>query len=339
LAADWLAPAAGDEALEQAGEDVGPADGKQLAVGPDGVAVLVGQGLGHGGALGVADHGDGQGAGQQGDQVVPADRRDDEPGRGALDPADDLDPVAGQPEQGDHGDAGQDHGQGRRQGGGQAPGREQHGQAAQPDRRRPGVGVVQPGQQVAELGEEVAVALGHAQQLGDLADDDGQPQPEHEPGLDPGRDEAGHKPHVEQPEQGQHQPDEDGQGGRQGPEAGHVAGGHGRDQGGGDGGGRGGRADDQLARGPEQGVAEQPGEGGEQAGLRGQVGDLGVGDRLGHDQGPGGQGGHHVAPQPGPPVVGQPVKGGDQPGQPARPRVGRGHQGPATTRAVGRGIR
>jgi hypothetical protein len=126
-------------------------------------------------------------------------------------------------------------------------GREQHGQAAEPDGRRPQVGVVQAGEQVAELGEEVAVTLGDAQQLGHLADDDGQPEPEHEPGLDTGRDEAGHEPHVEQAEQGQHHPDEDGQHGRQGPEPGHVAGGHGGDQGGGNGRGRGGGADDQLA--------------------------------------------------------------------------------------------
>jgi hypothetical protein len=77
--------------------------------------------------------------------------------------------------------------------------------------------------------------------------------------------------------------------------------------------GRGG-ADHQLPRAAEQGVAEQPGEGGEQPGLRRQLGDLGVGDRLGHDQCPGGQGGHHVAAQPGPLVVAEPVQGGQQPG-------------------------
>ena len=128
--------------------------------------MLVGQGLGHGRALGVADHGDGQGAGEEGDQVVPADRRQDQGGHGPLDPADDLDPTVGQPEQGDHDDAGNDHAKGRRQGGDDAPGGEQQGQAAEPDRGRPGVGVVEPGERVAELWEEVALAPGTPSSLG-----------------------------------------------------------------------------------------------------------------------------------------------------------------------------
>ena len=70
---------------------------------------------------------------------------------------------------------------------------------------------------------------------------------------------------------------------------------------------RGGGADDQLAAGAEQGVAEQPGEGGEQPGLGRQPGDLGIGDRLGDHQGPGGEGGDDVRTQPGAPVVPQPA--------------------------------
>lgn len=185
---------------------------------------------------------------------------------------------------------------------------EQHGQAAQPDRDRPEVHVAEPARQVAGLGEEVALAGGHPEQLGQLADDDGQPQPEHEADLDPGGDEARHEPHPEQAEGDQDDPDQHGQEGREVGVAGGVAKGdrgHDRRR---DGRRGRGRADDQLPAGAEQAVAEQPGEGGEQPGLGRQPGDLGVGDRLRHHQRPGGQGGDDVPAQPGPPVVPQPVE-------------------------------
>jgi hypothetical protein len=108
-----LAGPAGDEALEQAGQDVGDAGGGQLPVRLDAVAVLVGQGLAHGGGLGVADDGDRQRARQQRQQLVPPDVGERRGGHGALDPADDGPAVVGQAAQGDHDDAGHHH-QGRR---------------------------------------------------------------------------------------------------------------------------------------------------------------------------------------------------------------------------------
>jgi hypothetical protein len=279
----------------------------QLTVGLDVVAVLGAHGLGHGGALGVADDGHGDRPRQQPEQVVPAHRRDGRQGDAAVDRADDLDPAGAQVEQRHQGDPGHDHGQGGGHGGRDPLQAEQDGQAAQPDGGRPAVGVAEVAQQVGGLAEEGAVAGGHAKQLGQLADDDGQPETEHEADLDPGGDEARHEPHPQQAERDQDDPDQHGQGGRGGGVALGVAEGdrgHDRRR---DGRRRGGRADDQLPAGAEQAVAEQPGEGGEQPGLGRQPGDLGVGDRLRHHQRPGGEGGDDVPPQPGTPVVPQPA--------------------------------
>jgi hypothetical protein len=300
-------PAAGDEALEQAGEDVGDADGPQLAVGLDVVTVLVGHGLGHGGALGVADDGDRDRPRQQPHQLVPAHPGDGRQRDGPVDRPDDLDPTGGQVGRGHQRDPAHDHQQGRGHAGGDPLEAEQHGQAAQPDRGRPEVHVAEPARHVAGLGEEVALAGRHPEQLGQLADDDGQPQAEHEADLDPGGDEARHEPHPEQAEGDQDDPDQHGQEGREVGVAGGVAQGdrgHDRRR---DGRRGRGRADDQLPAGAEQAVAEQPGEGGEQPGLGRQPGDLGVGDRLRHHQRPGGEGGDDVPPQPGTPVVPQPA--------------------------------
>jgi hypothetical protein len=131
--------------------------------------------------------------------------------------------VVGQVAQGDHDDAGHHHQQGRRDAGGDPLEGKQQGQAAQPDGGRPAVDVAEPGEQVPQLGEEVALALGDAQQRRHLADDDRQSQAEHEPGLHRRRDEPRHEPHVQHAQHHQDDPDEDGQGGRQLVEAGRVA--------------------------------------------------------------------------------------------------------------------
>jgi hypothetical protein len=55
---------------------------------------------------------------------------------------------------------------------------------------------------------------GDAEQLRELADDDGQAQAEHEADLDPGGDEARHEAHPQQAEPDQDDPDQQGQGGR-----------------------------------------------------------------------------------------------------------------------------
>jgi hypothetical protein len=117
------------------------------------------------------------------------------------------------------------------------------------------------GDQMPQPGEEVAPALGDAQQGRHLPDDDRQPKAEHESGLHGRGDEAGHEPDVQDAEHHQHDADQDGQGRRQVAEAGRVAQGDGRHQRRRDGRrGRGG-ADDQLPRAAEQPVAQQPAEG------------------------------------------------------------------------------
>jgi hypothetical protein len=86
------------------------------------------------------------------------------------------------------------------------------------------------GDQMPQLGEEVAPALGDAQQGRHLPDDDRQPKAEHESGLHGRGDEAGHEPDVQDAEHHQHDADQDGQGRRQVAEAGRVAQGDGRHQ-------------------------------------------------------------------------------------------------------------
>ena len=156
-----------------------------------------------------------------------------------------------------------------------------------------------------ELLEEVALLLLDAEQLGHLADDDGQGEADDEALEHRLGDEVGEEPEAQQSgAEGEHA-------GHQGEHAGErrdVVGAARRQVGDrrrGQRRGRRHRPDDEVARAAERGVEDQRRRRGVEADDRRHAGDRGVGERLGHEHRPDGEPGDEVAAQPPTVVAGQ----------------------------------
>ena len=323
--------AAHHDAAEGSRADVRQAQGDQLLVGVDLVAVPHGERAGAGQGLGVDHDGDAGGAGQQAEGVGEVDVGQMGQRQAARDRAHHGDPVGAQVKDRRGDDAEYKDGE-RRRHPGPAPQDEQQRQGHGAHQRRHQARAAQVGEVCPDRPEEVGVARHvQPQELGHLAGDDG----EREAG-DVARDHRARQERRDEPQprdagEQAERADEHGhrghEGGRLGGAGGAVGGHHRRGH---DGGGRGGRTGE-LARGAEDRVDDEGGQGRVQAGLGRHAGDLRVGHALGQQQADHGEGGDGVVAQPAPLIPGGPLCDRQQAVQPRVPhRVGR----PALLRLV-----
>ena len=168
------------------------------------------------------------------------------------------------------------------------------------DEQGGGMGVAEVGDDVPCLLEEVAAALGDAEQLGDLADDDRQREADDEP-LEHGlADEVRQEPEPQHTGDQRREPGRERQAGGEGGEPVVADRDDIRDGGRRERGGSGHRSGHQVARAAEGGVEDQRARRGVQADDRRDAGDRRVGQRLRHQHGPHRQAGDQVAAQPRP---------------------------------------
>jgi hypothetical protein len=196
-------PAAGREGLEAAPGQVGRAESAQLLVGVDPGLARGGEGAAGRDRLDERHQGD---PGRGNDQLAGhAQVGADEVGQAGRDGADQGHATVGQPggggEQDPEGDHEQRAGQRRRCPAAQP---EHEGDAGQGQDEGWPVDVAQVGQGRAELDEEVAVLLGDAQDLAELAGGDQQRGAGLEAGEDGGGDDVGQEPQPQHPGQQQH---------------------------------------------------------------------------------------------------------------------------------------
>jgi hypothetical protein len=240
--------------LEQAGGQVGGAEGAQLLVGVHRLVALGGQGLRQHGGVGHRDQGDAKGAAEQRAQVGQLDGREGQ-GRQALGQhPDDLDPLLGEVEGGNRNDAEHDGRHHPRERPPEPAQDEDHHDAGQADGQcRPvHLSTGDALDDVTGLGQQPAAVDREPAQPRELPNENRDRDPGQVAELHRARQQLGHEPKPGDAGDQDDQPGEDGQG------AGGVG------------------AEHHHPGRPEDGVDDQRHDGGVEPGDRGQPGRLGV---------------------------------------------------------------
>ncbi len=189
---------------------------------------------------------------------------------------------------------------------------EQDEQTGDADGQRRRVGLVETGDERPNLVDEVVGVGREAEQLGKLADDDGDAETVHVADLDLLGEQVGDEAELAEPEPDLDEADEERHHPGEGDDGRRVAAGHERHDGGEDE-----RRDrrvgpqDQHTRGTEDGVGYEAGDGRVQAGDGRQAGQLGVGHALGHEDRGQDHTRHEVRAQPSPLVGTHDAHAGD----------------------------
>ena len=302
--------------VREAGDRRGDAEGDELPVGIDRVAVALGEDLGDSDRLHETEHRDGQGGRQHVADVIEAGGRH----------ADRRQPAGNIPDhahvvilemKGGHRQRAQADGDQRPR-----PAREPAAQGGQqcdptdPDGQRGALDLVDP---AGGLGHDLVDPFGvlqvDADQVLELAGADEDRRRRREAAEDRPGQEAHHEPEPSDTEGDAHQPDHDGQRGRHLDRQRRVSARELSEPGGGEKGADGGRADAELARSADGGVGDQRQHRRVQPDLGRQPGEEGVAHRLGNEHRPDGHARDEVALQIRPVVTGQPVE--DRQAQPA----------------------
>jgi hypothetical protein len=307
-----------DHAARQARSEIRGTHPEQLAVGVDLVVVAGSVGLGRSKAFCKADQDDAGGAAGELEVLLGTDVGQPQRRQAAVDVPDDRDAVRLQIEGVDSAHAERDRHQRTRDDWQETPQSHDDREGDEADDERTYVGVAKVPHKVPELLEEVAAALLDAEQLGKLAHDDREREPDDEPLEHRLRDEVGDEAQPQQA--GDHGDDarRDRERRRQRDELARAGGrelGHG---GGGERGRRGHGTGDQVPRAAEGGVQDQRARRGVQPDHRRRARDARVCERLGHEHRPYRQARDRVAAEPLGAIAAQ---------RPERPQRHGGHRG------------
>ena len=162
------AAAADRDAAAEPGAEVGAAEGEQLALRVDGLAVARGERAAGEDVVGVGDEGDADRRADQRDEVVGRDVGKPGYGQPGRDVADDGDPAVLEVEDEDDRRRAEHADQGRGRPGEEMAQREQHGQRGQAERRGRPVQLVEVPEDLAQLVDERRRVLLDAEQLAEL---------------------------------------------------------------------------------------------------------------------------------------------------------------------------
>ena len=192
--------------------------------------MVVGELLRDGQALGRCEHRDGDRARHQDEQLLGGHGRIRREGQSTRHLAHDPHASGGEAEDRDRHDASDDDDEGHRQGRRDPLSDEQGRECDHPDHDRRFVELRELMGELTDLLDEGPRRPGHAEDLGELTDDDRQPQPGHEADAHAIRDEARHEPDPCQTGDREYHPQDDGKGRRHRPVVGSLPGGDRRDQ-------------------------------------------------------------------------------------------------------------
>jgi hypothetical protein len=204
----------GRQPAEQPRAQVGQPQGDELLIGADGIAVLGGEGDGGAQRLAVNDQRDAQGPGEEHRDVRPADGGQAHRRQAGRDGTDDRDPIRRQLKERAHRDAEREDQQPGRDARGDAFQPEEDDQRAEADGEGVPIGVPEVDDDVPELGQRIARALAHPEDLVQLAHADKARQAKDEAFHHGPRDELRDEPQLEHP--GHDEDGADEQGGRRG---------------------------------------------------------------------------------------------------------------------------